>query len=153
MSTGVLLASATTTEHQESCHLVPWGAAEECSFPAPDSTIFDFDPAFTLTLGNLTLHFTKPMIMLWLGALIVIVVFTLAFRKAKIIPRGLQNIADGKTDPIGPITKAVAAQAESEERMLEEAADLAYHLALLLVNRNLGCEDVDRELRSRYDKH
>jgi len=26
---------------------------------------------------------------------------------------GLQNIADGKTDPIGPITKAVAAQAES----------------------------------------
>ena len=94
MSTGVLLASATTTEHQESCHLVPWGAAEECSFPAPDSTIFDFDPAFTLTLGNLTLHFTKPMIMLWLGALIVIVVFTLAFRKAKIIPRGLQNIAE-----------------------------------------------------------
>ena len=48
---------------------------------------------------------------------------------------------------------SVAAQAESEERMLEEAADLAYHLALLLVNRNLGCEDVDRELRSRYDKH
>ncbi len=94
MSTGVLLATATTTEHQENCHLVPWGGGEDCGFPAPDSTIFDFDPAFTLSLGNLTIHFTKPMLMLWLGALIVIVVFVLAFRKAKIVPRGLQNIAE-----------------------------------------------------------
>ena len=61
--------------------------------------------------------------------------------------RVLQKVGEEAVEVI------VAAQAESEERMLEEAADLAYHLALLLVNRDLGCEDVDRELRSRYDKH
>ena len=93
MSSGVLLASEGAAQ-EGGCHLVPWSGGSDCGFPAPDSTIFDFDPAFTLSLGNLTLHFTKPMIMLWLGVLIVVVVFTLAFRKAKIIPRGLQNVAE-----------------------------------------------------------
>ena len=92
MSASALLASAAETG--QGCHLVPWGDGPQCGFPAPDSTIFDFDPSFTLTLGSLTFHFTKPMLMLWLGALLVIVVFTLAFRKAKIVPRGLQNISE-----------------------------------------------------------
>ena len=44
----------------------------------------------------------------------------------------------------------VAAQAESEERLLEEAADLMYHLTLLMVRRDIPCDAVDRVLRSRY---
>lgn len=44
----------------------------------------------------------------------------------------------------------VAAQAESAGRMVEEAADLMYHLILLLVSRDMPCDVVDRELRKRY---
>jgi len=44
----------------------------------------------------------------------------------------------------------VAAQAEGEDRLIAEAADLMYHLILLLVNRDLPLEVVDRELRHRY---
>jgi len=44
----------------------------------------------------------------------------------------------------------VAAQAETEERLLEEAADLMYHLMLLMVRRDIPCDAVDRVLRSRY---
>lgn len=44
----------------------------------------------------------------------------------------------------------VAAQAETDERLIAEAADLMYHLTLLMVQHNLTCESIDRELRSRY---
>jgi phosphoribosyl-AMP cyclohydrolase / phosphoribosyl-ATP pyrophosphohydrolase len=44
----------------------------------------------------------------------------------------------------------VAAQAETEERLIAEVADLLYHLTVLLVNRNMDCDTVDRELRSRH---
>ena len=44
----------------------------------------------------------------------------------------------------------VAAQAETEERLLEEAADLMYHLTLLMVRRDIPYDAVDRVLRSRY---
>ena len=44
----------------------------------------------------------------------------------------------------------VAAQAEPDERLIAEAADLMYHLTLLLVQHDLPPESVDRELRNRY---
>ena len=44
----------------------------------------------------------------------------------------------------------VAAQAESEQRLISEAADMVYHLMLLLVSRDLSCEAVDNEMRNRY---
>jgi len=44
----------------------------------------------------------------------------------------------------------VAAQAESDERLIAEAADLMYHLIVLLVSRDMSCDMVDRELRQRY---
>jgi F-type H+-transporting ATPase subunit a len=90
----VSLLLAASGAAADSCHLQPWGDAPDCGFPAPDSTIFVFDPAFTITIGDLSIHFTKPMIMLFLGVVIILTVFILAFRKAKVVPRGLQNIAE-----------------------------------------------------------
>lgn len=82
MSGDVLLA--------DGCHLVPEG----CGFPAPDAHIFDFDSVLDLSVLGLTFHITKPMILLWVAAVLVMVVFVLAFRKATVVPRGLQNIAE-----------------------------------------------------------
>jgi F-type H+-transporting ATPase subunit a len=71
------------------CHL-----NSGCGFPAPDATIFNYDDIFTFDLAGLTFHISKPMVMLWIAALVVVVVFVLAFRKAKVVPRGLQNISE-----------------------------------------------------------
>lgn len=44
---------------------------------------------------------------------------------------------------------ALAAVAENDGRLVAEAADLLYHLAVLLRCRGLGWEDVAKELRAR----
>jgi phosphoribosyl-ATP pyrophosphohydrolase/phosphoribosyl-AMP cyclohydrolase len=44
---------------------------------------------------------------------------------------------------------ARAARDESDERVAEEAADVLYHLAVLLRSRNLGFEDAERVLDGR----
>jgi F-type H+-transporting ATPase subunit a len=71
------------------CHL-----NSGCGFPAPDASIFDYESVLEFDLLGLTFHITKPMIMLVIASLLVIVVFVLAFRKAVIVPRGLQNVAE-----------------------------------------------------------
>jgi F-type H+-transporting ATPase subunit a len=86
----VLLASAA----ESSCHLVPWGDADQCGFPAPDTTIFDFDTLWQFSVAGITFHVTKPMLILWLVALAVVVFFVLAFRKAKVVPGTLQGISE-----------------------------------------------------------
>jgi F-type H+-transporting ATPase subunit a len=72
------------------CHLVPEG----CGFPAPDATIFSFDSVFDITILGITFHVTKPTILLVISAIFVVVFFVVAFRKAKIVPRGIQNVAE-----------------------------------------------------------
>jgi F-type H+-transporting ATPase subunit a len=82
--------SALLAASDGSCHLVPEG----CGFPAPDTTIFDFDSVLEFSLFGLTFHITKPLILLLIGALLVVVFFVAAFRKAKVVPGGLQNLAE-----------------------------------------------------------
>jgi len=72
------------------CHLFPEG----CGFPAPDASIFSFESVLDITILGVTLHVTKPTILLVISAIIVVVFFVLAFRKAKIVPRGIQNVAE-----------------------------------------------------------
>jgi phosphoribosyl-ATP pyrophosphohydrolase len=43
----------------------------------------------------------------------------------------------------------LAGKGESDQRLLEEAADLVYHLFVLLAWRDLSLTDVERELRRR----
>ena len=45
-----------------------------------------------------------------------------------------------------------AARGESDERVAEEAADLIYHLAVLLRGRGLGLEDAERVLDGRRQR-
>ena len=46
--------------------------------------------------------------------------------------------------------EVVVAAKESDERIVYEAADLVYHLLVLLAARDLTWEDVEAELRRRF---
>ena len=43
----------------------------------------------------------------------------------------------------------VAARCETPERLVEESADLVYHLFVLLANEGLALDDLEAELRKR----
>jgi F-type H+-transporting ATPase subunit a len=61
-----------------------------CGFPAPGIEDFYFKPIFTIG----SFQFTKPILLMLLSAAIVLVVFWLAFRKPKLVPRGIQNVGE-----------------------------------------------------------
>ena len=61
-----------------------------CGFPAPGLQDFEWKPFFTI--GSFS--FTKPMLLAILAALVVIVFFWAAFRKPKLVPRGVQNLGE-----------------------------------------------------------
>jgi phosphoribosyl-ATP pyrophosphohydrolase len=44
----------------------------------------------------------------------------------------------------------LAAASQGEGRLIEEAADLIYHLLVLLASRDLHLHDVEQELRRRH---
>ncbi len=47
---------------------------------------------------------------------------------------------------------ALAAKCESVERVASEAADLVYHLLVLLASRGLDIRDVEAELEKRFGR-
>lgn len=68
-----------------------WGCNfPDCSFPAPDASIFFFDDVFTI--GPFGIN--KAMIQLFIGVIVVIAFFWYAFRKPQIVPRGAQNVGE-----------------------------------------------------------
>src|SRR5580692_9535563 len=67
------------------CHLF-----SGCGFPAPGLQDFNFKPLFSVG----SFHFTKPMLVAVLCTIIVIAFFWAAFRKPKLVPRGMQNIGE-----------------------------------------------------------
>ncbi len=44
----------------------------------------------------------------------------------------------------------LAAKGQGDQRIVEETADLVYHLLVLLLSRNLGWDDIRAELASRH---
>jgi len=67
------------------CHLF-----SGCGFPAPGLNDFDFKPLFTIGSFN----FTKPEMIAFLSAFIVIGFFWAAFAKPKMIPGRLQSLGE-----------------------------------------------------------
>ena len=61
-----------------------------CGFPAPGLQNFEWKPIFSIG----SFHFTKPMLLAILAALVVIVFFWAAFRKPQLVPRGVQNLGE-----------------------------------------------------------
>ena len=71
------------------CHL-----NSGCGFPAPDTSVFEFASLLDIHLLGLTFHVTKPSLLLLFSAAVVVIFFVAAFRKAKVVPRGIQNLAE-----------------------------------------------------------
>jgi F-type H+-transporting ATPase subunit a len=69
------------------CH---FQSKPSCGFQAP--SIIDFYPRPIFTIGSF--QFTKQILLMLLSAAIVLVVFWLAFRKPKLVPRGIQNVGE-----------------------------------------------------------
>jgi F-type H+-transporting ATPase subunit a len=67
------------------CHL-----GSGCGFPAPGLQDFYFKPLFSIG----SFQFTKPMLLGIICAAAVIIFFWAAFRKPKLVPRGVQNLGE-----------------------------------------------------------
>lgn len=67
------------------CHLF-----SGCGFPSPGLQSFDFKPLFSIG----SFHVTKPMLIAVICALAVIGFFWAAFRRPKLVPRGIQNLGE-----------------------------------------------------------
>src|SRR5260370_7194774 len=67
------------------CHLF-----SGCGYPGPSISDFYFKPIFTIG----SFEFTKPMLLAILAAAIVLAFFGAAFARPKLVPRGLQNLAE-----------------------------------------------------------
>lgn len=67
-------------------------------FPAPSLDAFSFQPWFTLSIGGLHLVFDRILGMMLFGTLLIFVLFFVAFRKPKLVPRGLQNVLESVYD-------------------------------------------------------
>ncbi len=62
-----------------------------CGYPAPGyPKSFHFAPIFSIG----SFHFTKPMLLALIAAAVVIAFFWAAFAKPKLVPRGVQNLAE-----------------------------------------------------------
>jgi phosphoribosyl-ATP pyrophosphohydrolase/phosphoribosyl-AMP cyclohydrolase len=67
---------------------------------------------------------------------------------ARLAASGTKRIAQ-KVGEEG-VELALAAAAGSQQETIEEAADLVYHLIVLLADRDLSLEDVSHRLRTRH---
>jgi F-type H+-transporting ATPase subunit a len=75
-------------------HLASWPAGchifSGCGYPAPSISDFYFKPIFTIG----AFQFTKPILIMLISMVIVLALFGAAFRKPKLVPRGVQNIGE-----------------------------------------------------------
>lgn len=60
-------------------------------FPAPTTDAFQFPPIFTLNVFGYSFQFTKPILLLLIGTVLVAALFLVAFRKPKLVPGKLQS--------------------------------------------------------------
>lgn len=67
---------------------------------------------------------------------------------AKLIASGSKRIAQ-KVGEEG-VELALAAVTQNKEEVIDEAADLMYHLIVLLADQGLALEDVSRRLHQRH---
>lgn len=82
---------------------------------------------------------------------------TLQDRKANPTPGSYTAslLADGEDEIVKKIGEEaveviLAAKSQGDQRVVEETADLVYHLLVLLVSRNLSWDDIRSELKSRH---
>jgi F-type H+-transporting ATPase subunit a len=67
-------------------------------FHAPGTEDFEWPPIWEIHLGGFSLEINRTILLMLLAALVVLVLFMVAFRRAQIVPRGLQNVMEVGVD-------------------------------------------------------
>ena len=67
---------------------------------------------------------------------------------ASLFKKGKSEIAKKVSEEA--IETAIASMENSKKHLVYEAADLWYHLLVLLVSRNISLDEISKELKSRY---
>lgn len=60
--------------------------------------VFDWPAIWHIKIGPIDLSINRIVLLTWLAAVIVLVLFWVAFRKPKIVPKGIQNIMEAAVD-------------------------------------------------------
>lgn len=68
--------------------------ADHCGYPAPDISAFYFRPIFHFVVFGRTVNFDKPDLIAVVSAAIILIFFWAAFRRPKLVPRGVQNLGE-----------------------------------------------------------
>lgn len=66
-----------------------------CGFPAPGVDIFQFDPIWQYSIFGIQFGINKPMILMILCSAIIIIFFTVAFAKPRMVPGKVQSMGEG----------------------------------------------------------
>lgn len=65
----------------------------------PDvNEVFDWPTIWTIKIGPIDLSINRIVLLTWLAAAIVLILFWIAFRKPKIVPKGIQNLMEAAVD-------------------------------------------------------
>ncbi len=73
------------------CHL---GGDNGCGFPAPGTEIFEFGKIAEYTIFGITFTIDKPVILVLLCSALIIVFFTVAFAKPRMVPGRVQSMGE-----------------------------------------------------------
>ena len=77
----------------------PWILAAQPGFQPPSvNELFNWPNIVTLHLGPLNLGINRTVLLMFLGAIVVVGLFRGAFRRPKLVPRGLQNVMEALID-------------------------------------------------------
>lgn len=72
-----------------SCHLY-----SGCGFPAPNIDIFQFAPYVTFKIAGIEFDIAKPTLVLFIGMAVILIFFTVAFAKPRLVPKKTQSIGE-----------------------------------------------------------
>ncbi len=71
------------------CHL-----GTDCPFPAPTVDVFHFEPIWQITVGGYEIGIAKPTLMVVVFSALIILVFSLAFGRARLVPGRFQSLGE-----------------------------------------------------------
>lgn len=84
---GSVLASGAVQASEPHCKIF-----SGCGFPAPGLHSFHYEPLWGIEFGPFAL--TKPVLLVLIITVLIAIAITAAFRKAKLVPRGFQNVVE-----------------------------------------------------------
>ncbi len=74
---------------ESGCHLY-----SGCGFPAPNIDIFQFNPYLSFEVLGIQFEFSKPTLVMLVGIIVILIFFSFAFAKPRMVPKKTQSIGE-----------------------------------------------------------